>query len=144
MSLNGHSKTLQNIFHNSSGQGEQQTGVGWKETPFLELSGQKTGSKGLHLTWGVLEELGLLAAEDTMLTFGFILLSLSSWYIRSRSESGKLRKFCIARKFTRRDWEAVLGSSSLRRISDNKPCFKKKKKPVMRDEFLWFLKICLV
>lgn len=43
-----------------------------------EEPAQHTGRETSHLTWGVLEELGLLAAEDTMLTLGFMLLSLSS------------------------------------------------------------------
>ncbi|KAF3839585.1 hypothetical protein F7725_018302 [Dissostichus mawsoni] len=42
--------------------------------------------------------------------------------MRSRSTSGSCRKFCMARRLTSRDWDAVLGSSSLRRISDSKPC----------------------
>lgn len=52
----------------------------------------------------------------------FKLLSLSSWYIRSLSASGNCKKFCIARRFTSRDWDAVLGSSSFRRISESNPC----------------------
>lgn len=51
----------------------------------------------------------------------FKLLSLSSWYIRSLSASGNCKKFCIARRFTSRDWDAVLGSSSFRRISESNP-----------------------
>lgn len=81
-----------------------------------------------YLTWGVREELGLLEADETMLTLGFMLRSLSSWYIRSRSTSGRLRKFCMALRFTKRDWEAVRGSSSLRRISDNNPWLNGKRK----------------
>lgn len=81
-----------------------------------------------YLTWGVREELGLLEADETMLTLGFMLRSLSSWYMRSRSTSGRLRKFCMALRFTKRDWDAVRGSSSFRRISDNNPWLKGKKK----------------
>jgi len=81
-----------------------------------------------YLTWGVREELGLLEADETMLTLGFMLRSLSSWYMRSRSTSGRLRKFCMALRFTKRDWDAVRGSSSFRRISDNNPWLNGKKK----------------
>lgn len=65
----------------------------------------------------------------------FKLLSLSSWYMRSLSASGSCKKFCIARRFTSRDCEAVLGSSSFRRISESKPCKgkeRKKKNPTTR------------
>lgn len=41
---------------------------------------------------------------------------------RSLSASGNCKKFCIARRFTSKDWDAVLGSSSFRRISESKPC----------------------
>lgn len=93
-----------------------------------------------YLTWGVREELGLLEADETMLTLGFMLRSLSSWYMRSRSTSGRLRKFCMALRFTKRDWEAVRGSSSLRRISDNNPWLNGKKKNLAKSH----LQVCVV
>lgn len=68
-----------------------------------------------------------------------MLRSLSSWYMRSRSTSGRLRKFCMALRFTKRDWEAVRGSSSLRRISDNNPWLNGKKKKTHK---FWPSHIC--
>lgn len=41
--------------------------------------------------------------------------------MRSLSLSCKFRKFCIALRFTSKDWEAERGSSSFRKISDNRP-----------------------
>jgi hypothetical protein len=72
-------------------------------------------------TWG--GRLGgvLIRGAGPMAEAAFKLLSLSSWYIRSLSASGNCKKFCIARRFTSNDWEAVLGSSSFRRISESKP-----------------------
>lgn len=69
------------------------------------LQGRVKSQRSEYLTWGVREELGLLEAEETMLTLGFMLRSLSSWYMRSRSTSGRLRKFCMALRLTKRDWD---------------------------------------
>lgn len=73
-------------------------------------------------TWG--GRLGgvLSSGAGPMAEAAFRLRSLSSWYIRSLSASGNCKKFCIARRFTSRDWDAVLGSSSFRRISESSPC----------------------
>ncbi len=56
--------------------------------------------------------------------------------IRSLSLSGKFRKFCIALRFTSRDWEAERGSSSFLKISDNRPWCTHKNTHINREEVI--------